>query len=827
MPAFEPSTWAEVEEATATDKVTPEDPFVTQVRHFTDAPERFSTVRSLGELGESSANADTETIFPFASQRNARPKRAEGQFDDLLGFGRVDLETETFVRKHVHPITSIAFPVESSSVINPSSQNFDPAKYLSKVHKDSTEDQLKQGRKVLADLRTRLDEQAEKLRSEKYVSATLVEAAFESTKQSLLPLSPYDQDGSDRETERVFRQAEATLKERYEDVMRRETKLARLQRALDVYKRYEWVFQLGERLRTAAGEDVTAIEEAMREYSRGVTWVEAQDVVKMRIIQNDMEAGFNVLIEAIIGRLSTAHLTRNVTSRLVAVLTSVKKDDLLAHALNKRIAFAKEGLKKAGQSSDSKTLLHIGDVRTTEHDVCDHVSRASNSFYNGVSHVWRLGRVLMHQDRWLRVVDEHLKSLCEAYAAILRERLLKDPSLISRNCCKEIATVQTKVSSELQIPEACLSSLEIVISDITEAFVKSISGAVLKGANHIAEQAVRNDTVATQASKIVQALALEALSQVSTALFKKQDVGEEPKSTIVNSELDEPISISPDRRPTTVDLLGKACIEAPSLLAKEVYGRMQDSSLDQEVCSLKVAVCCSELVTGALVAVRKQMQQESPFDVRTMQRQLRISSELIEGIQKKSLSTHGDLVSKPLKTLAASLVLFPKDELEDAVSRTVPIKIEGVSKGANELVLQLALVMITTRKRSSNIRLIRHILLHLISEIGRTLVDVLSTDKLAYHRGAQLWVDVTYMQEMVTKGAHSEGNGVQEALDGFSRVKERAVQAVLADGYSFSLADMQALKKDVVVKGMDEAAMVCQCLAETWRLLKDDGSQEG
>lgn len=815
MPAFEPSTWAEVTEAAATLKAPDEHPFVTQIRSFTQSPEQFVThVHTNSKLQPEQSDA-----LP-----RARTKRPDAHFDDLLGYGRVDLERETFVRRNTNPSEDIVLPVGGDGVINPSAPQFNPALYLARVHADSTKEQLREGRNALVGVRKRLEEEVETYRKEKFVAAAVVEAAFESTKMSLLPLSPFDEAGSGRETERIFERAEALLKKRYEDVMQRETRLARLQRTLAVFQRYEWVFNLGERMRTTASEDLTSIEEVMREYARGVKWLDAQDAGCMTLIQDDVDDGFRILVDSVVSRLSNAHCTRSEASRLVAVLTSVRKEDLLSDALAKRMSFAQEGLQKALRSMDLSSVMGEGSISEQEAGVL--VTRVSSGFYDGLWHVWRLGRVLMSHDRWLRIVDDHIVRLCDEYAKILRKTLLDDASLISQTAVKEIASVHMKSVSELQIPEACLGPLEEVSTEVIESFITSLSKAVRAGSEQVASQSTKNDTVGIQSAQLLQALVIEALSQVDASMFKGKEGLDEKSPSSRKGPDDEPRTVKFDQSPSTVDVLGSTCAEAPAIFAKTVYRNVSDSRIETDLASLKVAICCSELNSRVVPSIVEHMQVGSPFDARPLQRELKTCKETISDIKEKALSTYVSLVSPPLQTLASSLAAFPEDEVSDSVSRTVPIKIEGVSKSANELVLQLALVMITVRKRSTQVELIRHILLQLISEVGSTLVQVLSTDKLAYHRAAQLWVDVTYMQEMVTKGANAEAKGVQDSLDGFSRVKERAVQAVLADGYSFSLADMQMLKDSVVAGGMEESSMLCECFAETWELLREHDDHE-
>lgn len=822
MPSFEPSTWAEVDEAVATDKPSSHtaDPFVTQVRFFTHAPERFLTRRT------GPTTSSLQTIPPPPARKRPTPI-----VDDLLGFGRIDLDAGTFVRRYPTPTLDPAavgiVPAAAASPINPSCAQFDPAAYLACLHAPTSPSDLREGRAILQRVRTQLDALAETFRSDKCVDAALVDAAFEGTKVALLPLSPFADMPPDRQVERDFECAEASLKLRYEHVMSREEKLARLQRALSIFKRYNWVFLLGARLRSAASDHVSAIEDAVCEYQRGVKWLAAQDMTPMPPIQTDIEDAFTHLMDVLVTRLSTAHMSRPDTSRLVTVLISVKREELLSLALSRRMAVAEEGLQKAVMPVDVP-IMPIRDAAKTERDIADFVARASAAFFEGLSHVWRLGYVLMGYDRWLRIVDSHIVQLCEMYAGILRDSMLPEINLISKRAVKEMAEARNRAVSELQVPETCLGPLEAANCEILECFLSSLASAVRSGAERVATQAVRCDGVGVESAQLLCAVVMEALGQVDCALFRGKEGLDERSVTLRSISMDGSPSIGMRNSGMSgLDMLAKTCAEAPrvfcNVMKEELKGR---NNVDEEVMSLQVALCCSELTGGVIQKITRKTQAGTPFDTRAVQRQLKVSAEIIGEMECKALSRYVRVLSQPLQRLATGLVSFPDGQIEDGVRRTVPIKIEGVSEGANELVLQLALITITTRKRSSNGRIIRSVLLDLISEIGQTLVQVLSTDKLAYHRAAQLWVDVSFVQEMVTKGASSDTRGLQSSLDGFSRVRERAVQAVLADGYSFSLGDMQALRESVVAEGIEDGMMVYECFAETWGLLKLENEDE-
>lgn len=58
-------------------------------------------------------------------------------------------------------------------------------------------------------------------------------------------------------------------------------------------------------------------------------------------------------------------------------------------------------------------------------------------------------------------------------------------------------------------------------------------------------------------------------------------------------------------------------------------------------------------------------------------------------------------------------------------------------------------------------------MLDLIGGAGATLVGALAAYKVVYYCTTQLWMDVTFMQEMVNRGADSESECVQKTFNGF------------------------------------------------------------
>lgn len=880
MPAFEPSTWAEVQEAIISNKPSahPTDTFVVQVRAFTNAPERFlTTITNSSPIGPSSPrdrsvrvceplptdprSSDVPSSLESLSRDRdhhrpiAQLKRSEAQFDDLLGHGRVDLDTESFVRRYAAPanfkqLTMFPSPIghRKPSPINPSIDVFDPAVYLAKVHHDSTLDQLAAGNAVLQQVKRHLDAQADTFRSDKFVKAALVEAAFESTKASLIAESPFANGIAPLSSEQSFEQAETILKTRYEDVMKREAKLVRLKRTLTVFNRYRWVFTLGARLRSAASEDVSIVEETIREYQRALEWLKAQEGADLDVVARAIESGFHVLFDALLTRLSSGASSRQETTRLVSVLVSVRREDLLTKALTKRMATALEGLQKAVRSVDIAAIVTVRGAGRLESDVADLNARASSAFIDGISHVWRLGRVLITQERWARSVEAQLIQLCASYAQVLREHLLSDVSFVSADAVRQVFSVRETALSELQVTESCLTPLEDVLMEVVDLFYKALASAVRADAEQAAVQAVRTDTVGTHAAQTLCTIAMDALAQTSATVPPTQTINQRRSdrpagceevesqssshsegvgSVVVSGSGGASGSCSDGSRGVTSSarLLSAACLEAPTIFAQEVEERMNTIDSDMAGGVLKVAVCCADLCKNVVRCIADAALECGAASGRSARRQSRVTFDAVNAVHERALQRYVGLVGQPLREAARALISFPEEEVGDAVRRAAPIRINGVSKSASELTLQLALVAIATRRKSANKSLVEKIVLQVVHVVGDTLLDALSTHKLAYHRAAQLWVDVSFLQDAVTNGADDNSRAVQTAITGFFRVKERAVQAVLADGFGFSVADTQTLKDTVVATAIQESMMVCECFKETWSFVRREDDQ--
>ncbi|PXF43618.1 hypothetical protein BWQ96_06627 [Gracilariopsis chorda] len=832
MAPFEPSTWAEVSEAIANPKTAPTEPlFVLQVRSFTQSPHHYLAHPPPSEHNNNNktldnANAPTHfNHFPSSDKLYAphvqKSHRSDGLFDDLLGLGRVDLASGVMARRH--SIAKPNFPnCSTQSPINPSCHQFQPSEYLARVHADTPLHHLRQASHNLHQLSRTLDSRKERYRQQKFLFAAYIKAQFERAKHSIQHLSPCPDEFSAIHTQRQFLRAENSLRGRYEQLLQRETQLERLQGALTVYKRYAWLFSLGNTLRSAANGNVSTVESTFREYMRAQTWLSAQPPDSLQVLRRDMQQGFDHLVNETVERLSNVHTSAADTSSLVSSLFLVNKEEHLSYILSKRMATAEKALDSAIAAAELPTLL--SDDMHTDTELADLVTRASDGLYVALGQVWRLGHLLMQHDQWLRIVDSHIIRLCNSYVKVVREDVMQDVSLITRQIVKEITSTRLNALNELRISETCLAPLQQVSTQVTDAFLISLARAVRRGAEKWALSEVERNSVGASSAKFLRAVVVEALVQIESSWVRGKELDEGPVTITDQISDSDDDHESPTKGPS-VDCLSRTCAEAPLVFVKTVENMMSDYK-ENESAALQVAVCCTEMVANVLSAIEEKTGLSSPYDSRATQRQLQQVSRQIAEIKDRALKAYVVLVFEPFQRMAGALVKFPKNKLDDSVSRTVPIKIVGVSKAARELVLRLALVMITTVKRTSHPELLSGIMMKLISGIGQTLIGTLGTDKLAYNRAAQLWVDVMYMQAMVTKGANADTSGLQASLDGFSKVKERAVQAVLADGFSFSLADMKTLREQVVESELQQAPMICECFMETWSLVVSRGEDD-
>eukprot|EP00178_Gracilaria_changii_P015826 TRINITY_DN444_c2_g1_i1.p2 TRINITY_DN444_c2_g1~~TRINITY_DN444_c2_g1_i1.p2 ORF type:complete len:819 (-),score=184.29 TRINITY_DN444_c2_g1_i1:20217-22673(-) len=808
MAPFEPSTWAEVSEALANVRAASQQPlFVAQVRAFTHAPHRYLAQRVPCERDDVAPSSPR-----LRAAAAAHAAAVDTLFDDVLGLGRVDALDGSLARRQLVAKPLLPTACEPS-VINPSSSLFSAERYLAAVHAQSNRAQLRQGKLALAQLERRLHAQKDKYREHNFVFATYVHAHFELAKQSTAHLSPFDTQLSAVRCRSRFLRAENTLRSRYDDLLQRETKLERLHAALAVYRRYQWLFSLGNTLRSAANHSVTTIEHALTEYSNATLWLAAQPSQSLQLLRDDIHSGFQLLLEHIVHRLSNVHTSSADTSRLVAALFSVNHEQQLSAILSRRMHTAENALNTAIAAAELPTLL--SDDTQTDTELNDLVKRASDGLCVALAQVWSLGRLLSEHERWMRVVESHVVRLCDMYAQLVREDVMHDVSLITTPIVNQVSSTRSRAVDELRIPPRFVAILEKVSNSVTAALLESLTRAVRHGTEKLAAYEVQRNTVGASSAKFLRAVIVEAMVQVEPSWVRAKEPHDD--IVVITEDIDNEeaqYGRTGDEAPS-VDRLCRTCAQAP-LLFVSVVERMMTDYKHNHAAALRLAVCCTEMVEHVLKAVERNSGLNSPYNSRATQKQLQHVARQIGGIKDRALKAYVALVFEPLHNMASALVKEPDDKLDDSVSRTVPIKIGGISSAARELVLRLALVMVTTGKRTSNPTLLGGIVIKLIAGIGQTMIKTLGMDKLAYNRAAQLWVDVMFIQGMVTKGASADTSGLQSSLDGFSRVKERAVQAVLADGFSFSLTDMNTLRQEVVESELQECSMIGECFKETW-----------
>lgn len=845
MPAFEPSTWAEVEEAAASGKPSARvtNALATRVWAFTDAPERAiapegclrPAVREASSLAatrtkswpkpfaalkpESKASDDEPTPLPNAHLNLPRPplsrsKRNPLQFEDLLGLGRVDIDAQALVRRYTQPSTSsasvaterTAFPPlpVAPSPVNPSCADFDPEHYISRVHRATPLEDLRKGLGNLSDVAAALDARADAMRAETYSSIALSAATFENTRHFMHQYSPFvKRTTSPAVTDQKFAEAEAVLITKYQGVLERERQVERLQNVLSVVKRFQWLFVLGSRLRTAAGEGILSIEDAIREYLRGCQWLEVQDgtVPGMQRIEKDIKQGFEVLIEAISARLSTGIASRSDISRMVAVLTTVRREHIVDDALTRRMQFALDGLEKESRVFAVSNALSVGG--RSESDAAELASRTSMAFVEGLSHFWQLARVVAGgQERWMQLVDNLLQEIVHEYADGVRASLMGDVHLITREAVLHVVNARTRALMETGVPRSHLGPVTEVTFAVTDAFVTSIARAMKNSAEHVALSCVQAGTVRTHAARLVCAVAMEAVAQVEDIVLAPADSTSSLGSSQVSAGVGGVYGSSSSVE-SSAHMLTMACIRSPAVLASEL-GELLSQGQD----SIQLAVACSDLLDDVVDRVCARVRSAIGCDDSFIA-ELEIETvTLIQGTREQAVRRYVELVSPRLVQTAKQVGTFPGDKHCDGSERPVGMTVNGISACARELALELVLMAVKAQRNGAGAETLSSMLAQIIENTGFALkAAMVSAEHVAAHHAAQVWVDASYLSALLKDAAPG-------SREGFAKAREHAARAVMAAGYPFGAAETESLSETVVNPGVRRAYLVRQALAE-------------
>jgi Exocyst complex component Sec5 len=914
---FEPSTWAEVEDAAASRKVTssrPTDPVAVAIFGFTECPGRCvdGTVPNIynqhAHISRQYVAAETTdgsavTALPATAagggirqldwrlppKAPARAKRNPLHIEDPLGLGRVDLESQEMVRRYTadkpgaHPVpplpdyddtVAVASSTAALPALNPSSASFNPAFYLARIHRETPLHQLREGLTTLSHVATALQDEAAAVRKSSHASIVLAASAVEQTRRNARaassPLAEF-LDSMQESGDNPFVSTEAALDEKYRHILDRQQSIDRLKRVLGIVRRFSWLFELPSALRAAAESDIIAIEGAARQLGRAREWAKVQDGAvdgpAKKWIERELEGGVTDFVNSLKQRLcGPGSLDRRHLSRLVNVLETVGHGQAVEASLYVRMGAAKDALRLARESSAVSAVVRARVGGAGQGDAVELTARMSNAFVDGLSQFWDLARVVVSRPKWSVLIDVMLPSLVGEYAESVRDVLLTDVRMVTRDAALEVERVRSRAVKEIRIPSAHLGSLSDIADEVIDVHVSSLVRAVRSTASFLAHSCFASGVVGTQLATLAVVLAQETLSEVvgligsdATAVYRAGGAGD--SSTTGESSADGGPGLASDAA-SHVSILATTCVRIPEFIAHALHQLVTEKSrintgsgvpsgsastsasfrsLDMISSSpspsmrtsstspasassslraqqaiarlsdaygnsvLGTARCCSDcLETGGVVESICAMVTEQFGDRRL--------DGLRSGVEARIRAVGQDAVKLYCVRLCPEVRKSARRIAElrssEGLRTSQSMDIESASAQAVEVLLNVCMAVCRARQfgaRCSEISLIERVL---VEEVASTVGDAMTKASGGADMAAQIWVDVSFLSVVF-------GDiGGPKAAEGFARAQELAANAVrrVGSGSTFGNAEAQTLRRRAVDPSVTRARLVRQAL---------------
>lgn len=886
--AFQPSTWAEVEDALASrkDALRASDPIIADIMSFTNFPTRCidATVPD-GERPTKQLSRSSVTPAGDAAP-NPRLKRGNMQIDDILGLGRVDLESESFVRRYNDdqpaPNAIPSLPACRGSgvpdgdeeflplpgALNPSSSDFNPVQYLSRLHVGSSVADLKSGLVTLSDVANNLFKIDDDLRASAHAhlalaSSEVVEArrsAQSSLEHSKL-LQPFA--GGSNQLEIAGR----TLDEKYGHILRRQTRIDTLKRVLKVVGRFGWILQLPSTLRTVGDADIQNIEDAVRQVLRAQEWRSAQDTAAgpaRAWMDAELEDGLDTFVSAIERRLSTAAAgdQKNI-ARLIDVLELLNREKCVESALAARLASAKELLRSAGRTSAVSALVRarVGAGSGTG-DAVELMSRMSNSFVDGLGEFWDLARIVASRPRWSDTVDLMLPTLVTAYAESVRSALLTDSRIVSHDAALEVGRAQRRAQHELGVPGAYLRMLDEVSSQVVELHLSSLARALRSSAATVTRLCVEDGSVGSKLSALTKALVEETVVEAKDLLHMDIDrttsdeQGARSSSAFWHEDL-ESVETRGHPSGSNIEALALTCVRVPEYIAlalkdilneksrgpQIVVGSMASSSLLSNTASSQTGSEAaqnsgshsSKHVTsdahGSLVlgAARCCIEFVDEGGVDSIFQLVRNSLHVHQMVsRKRRLRKRKDTVKKRIQVVMIEALKFYSRKLSPEVRWSVrrvaelrsaegmrtsqSVEIESASAQAMEVLLNVSLAVCRARHlgaRSQELGLVEK---QLTEQVAEVLVSSMSGSSGRSDMAAQIWVDVSFLIAVLCDRSALHGAATDRAKNSFLQALSLASEAVRRAGVAFGKPEEETLRKEAVAPSVARSRIMIQAM---------------
>ena len=725
MVAFEPSTWAEVEEAEAMGKAVLRggSNLARDIVRFSVAPERSlapcepaqptppprpQSPEPVRDEAAVKARACREDI---PAQRLIRAKRADMHFDDLLRAGRVNLATRTLVRSggaravHERSLFSDATrPLAThDSPLNPSSTQWRAADYVRILHTRTTRTGLEAGLKNVQAMLTAIETQADTLRTRAFPSVCLAAAELEATRKGItLRQAPYE-----------FRQAEKALSRTYAGVAQKQEAVGRLASVLRVLSRFGWVFETGQAMRNAAASvaPLEVLERLARDYVRAREWANAQTPgIASRRVAADLDDAVVRFGNAITVRLGDSRTPRGAMRRYVSVLGTVGEDRCIADALVVRMQTAREKLAAAVASTGSVQTSSAPDSEATVS-----VKAATGAFLGGLSSYWRLACVVSLYESCATHAHTHVPSFIAYYVAAI-----ETVGLLPRDAAVEVLRAHNVASNTLKLPRDYIMTLRRLADSVTRNFIHTTEMAVQRAARDAAVAVIDGRVDARAAAALVRAVVTEATAQMDDVLRRR-------RTFAVTSTSTRSTATTTDDAEKNVASFRKTCSGALAEAAKVLAAQVEHAD-DGGALALRAAVFCCEAGQTELGAnaVRAYVRAAAPA---MEARARRVVQAYRHGQAAMSHQGRGAGGGGPV-----------------------------VSAAASELVLELALAASAVRRRGAGPEVALAVSKELVARVGSALCSAAAAVKLQPGHARRVRTDCEFLAAALSSyGESAEG----------------------------------------------------------------------
>lgn len=893
--AFQPSTWAEVEDALASrkDALRASDPIIADILSFTNAPMRC--------IDAAVPDAKRPTKLSRASSAlvgevppTPRVKRGNMQIDDILGLGRVDLESEAFVRRYnieqpapnAIPTLPVYRPGNAGAegdeeflpppgALNPSSKDFNPVQYLSRLHTGSTVDDLTSGLTTLSDVSNNLRQVDDDLRASAHANLALASSVVAQARlsaQSSIGASKLLCSASAVKSNPLTVSGR-TLDEKYGHILRRQSRIDTLKRVLKVVGRFGWILQLPSTLRAVGGADIQRIEDAARQVLRAQQWRIAQDTAvgpARAWIDAELEGGLDAFVATIERRLSTAAAgdQKNI-ARLVDVLELVEREKCVETALSARLATAKEMLRSAGRTSAVSALVRarVG-AASGAGDAVELMTRMSNAFVDGLGEFWDLARVVASRPRWSDKVDLMLPTLVTAYAESVRSALLSDSHFVSHDAALEVGRAQRRVQQELGVPVVYLRMLDEVCSQVVELHLSSLARALRSSASTIARLCLEDGTVGSQLPGLSKALVEETVSEAKDLMHmdidrSRKGVGRgDDGSSGLSHEERKSDEAGGDVTDSNLEALALTCVRVPEYVVyalrdiltersrgqQIIVGSMASSSLLSNTASsqtgseaaqnsgghsskqmisdahgsfvLGTARCCIEFVDDGgvdsifeLVHGSLHANQVVQWKGRLRRRKDTVKKR-IHAVMIETLKVYSKRLSPEVRWSARRVAELRSAE---GMRTSQSVEIESASAQAVEVLLNMSLAVCRARRlgaRTQELSLVEKLLTEQVAEV---LLSSMTGSSGRSDMAAQIWVDISYLIAVLCDRSAPHGAATDKAKDSFLDALSLASEAVRRAGVVFGKPEEETLRNEAVAPSVARSRIMVQAMRPNGR----------